>query len=67
MKPGQHEDRSEPAHTEATRRGPLDYQAAVAEFDRLWETRSGCRQPERMRQLLKVIEAVEGMPAARSK
>jgi hypothetical protein len=37
----------------------LEYQTAVAEFDRLWETGAARREPERMRQLLQVIDAVE--------
>ena len=64
MRPGQHEGSTEPAHPAAGYPEPLDYRAAVAEFDRLWETCAGCRQPERMRQLLQVIDAVEGAPAA---
>ena len=60
MRPGQHEDRTEPAHAAARCLEPLDYRSAVAEFDQLWETCAACRQPERMRQLLQVIDAVEG-------
>ena len=65
MRPGQHEDRTASAYETALCPAPLDYQAAVAEFDRLWETGAACRQPERMRRLLQVIDAVEGAPAAR--
>lgn len=35
------------------------HQAAIAEFDRLWETGQSRRSPERMRELLAVIEAFE--------
>jgi hypothetical protein len=35
------------------------YHAAVAEFDRLWETGASRRQPERMKELLLVIEPFE--------
>jgi len=42
--------------------GPADYRAAVSEFDRLWESGAACRQPERMQQLLQVIDAVEAAP-----
>ncbi|MGJ9416696.1 hypothetical protein ACHAC9_02865 [Massilia sp. CMS3.1] len=66
MRPGQHEDRTESTHAAALCPEPLDYQAAVAEFDLLWETCAGCRQPGRMRQLLKIIDALEGAPAART-
>lgn len=66
MRPGQHEGRTEPAHPATHCPEPLDYRAAVAEFDRLWETCAACRQPERMRQLLDVIDAVESAPAAPS-
>ncbi|MFC5458931.1 hypothetical protein [Massilia niabensis] len=66
MRPGQHQGRTEPAHPAPHYPEPLDYQAAVAEFDRLWETGAACREPERMRQLLQVIDAVEGAPAART-
>lgn len=65
MKPGQHDDRTESVHTKASCPELLDYQAAVAEFDRLWQNGSGRCQPERMHRLLLVIEAVEGIPAAR--
>ena len=65
MRPGQHEDRTESAHGAALCLEPFDYHAAVAEFDLLWETCAGRRQPERMRQLLKIIDAVEGAPGAR--
>jgi hypothetical protein len=41
------------------RTGQPEYSAAVTEFDRLWETGAAGRQPERMRQLLQVIDAVE--------
>lgn len=42
--------------------GPADYRAAVSEFDRLWESGAAGRQPERMQQLLRVIDAVEAAP-----
>jgi hypothetical protein len=35
------------------------YDEAVAEFDRLWETGASRLQPERMKELLIVIEAFE--------
>jgi hypothetical protein len=35
------------------------YHAALAEFDRLWETGQSRGAPERMRELLAVIEAFE--------
>jgi hypothetical protein len=35
------------------------YKAAIAEFDLLWETRAATQCPDRMRQLLIVIEAFE--------
>lgn len=41
------------------RTGPPEYQAAVTEFDRLWESCAAGRQPQRMQQLLEVIDAVE--------
>ena len=41
------------------RTGQHDYHGAVAEFDRLWETGAARREPERMQQLLQVIDAVE--------
>ena len=44
------------------RTGQPEYRAAVTEFDRLWETGAAGRQPERMRQLLQVIDAVEAAP-----
>lgn len=44
------------------RTGQPEYRAAVTEFDRLWETGAAGRQPERMRQLLQVIDAFEGAP-----
>ena len=44
------------------RTGRPDYRAAVTEFDRLWETGAAGRQPERMQQLLQVIDAVEAAP-----
>jgi hypothetical protein len=44
------------------RTGQPDYRAAVTEFDRLWESGAAGRQPERMRQLLQVIDAVEAAP-----
>jgi hypothetical protein len=42
--------------------GHAEYRAAVTEFDRLWETGAAGRQPERMRLLLQVIDAVEAAP-----
>jgi hypothetical protein len=36
-----------------------EYQAAVAEFDRLWETCAAKQHPERMMELLDVIEDYE--------
>lgn len=42
--------------------GPADYRAAVSEFDRLWESGAAGRHPERMQQLLQVIDAVEAAP-----
>lgn len=44
------------------RTGPPDYRAAVMEFDRLWESGAAGHQPERMQQLLQVIDAVEAAP-----
>ena len=44
------------------RTGQPDYRAAVTEFDLLWESGAAGRQPERMRQLLQVIDAVEAAP-----
>ena len=44
------------------RTGSPDYRAAVTEFDRLWESGAAGRQPERMQQLLQVIDAVEAAP-----
>jgi hypothetical protein len=44
------------------RTGQPEYRAAVTEFDRLWETGAAGRQPERMQQLLQVIDAVEVAP-----
>jgi hypothetical protein len=44
------------------RTGQPEYRAAVTEFDRLWETGAAGGQPERMRQLLLVIDAVEAAP-----
>jgi hypothetical protein len=44
------------------RTGQHEYHGAVAEFDRLWETGAARREPERMRQLLQVIDAVEAAP-----
>jgi len=44
------------------RTGQAEYHAAVTEFDRLWETGAAGRQPERMQQLLQVIDAVEAAP-----
>lgn len=41
---------------------PADYRAAVSEFDRLWESGAAGRHPERMQQLLQVIDAVEAAP-----
>ena len=41
---------------------PANYRAAVSEFDRLWESGAAGRQPERMQQLLQVIDAVETAP-----
>jgi hypothetical protein len=37
----------------------MQYEAAVAEFDRLWETCAAKTSPERMQQLLAIIDAVE--------
>lgn len=39
--------------------GSAQYHAAVLEFDRLWESGRSRRQPERMKQLLVVIEQFE--------
>lgn len=36
-----------------------EYQSAIVEFDRLWETGASKEQPERMMQLLEVIEGYE--------
>ena len=44
------------------RTGQHDYHGAVAEFDRLWETGAARSEPERMRQLLQVIDAFEATP-----
>jgi hypothetical protein len=44
------------------RTGQPEYRAAVTEFDRLWESGAAGRQPERMQQLLQVIDAVEAAP-----
>jgi hypothetical protein len=44
------------------RTAPPEYRAAVTEFDRLWESGAAGRQPERMQQLLQVIDAVEAAP-----
>lgn len=44
------------------RTGEPEYRAAVTEFDMLWETGAAGRQPERMQQLLQVIDAVEAAP-----
>lgn len=37
----------------------IDYETAIIEFDRLWETGRSKAQPEIMRRLLEVIEAHE--------
>ncbi|MCS0632235.1 hypothetical protein NX786_23170 [Telluria mixta] len=39
--------------------GLAQYQAAVLEFDRLWESGGSRRQPERMKRLLALIEQFE--------
>jgi hypothetical protein len=39
----------------------LRYRRALAEFDRLWETGESKRLPQRMRELLLVIEACENV------
>jgi hypothetical protein len=41
------------------------YRAAIAEFDKLWETGASKRQPERMKRLLDAIEAYEHAPQQR--
>jgi hypothetical protein len=38
------------------------YRQATAEFDRLWESGESKRQPQRMRELLSLIEAFESAP-----
>jgi hypothetical protein len=53
-------ERSEkPAGSLASTRRP-GYRQALAEFDRLWETGESKRRPQRMRELLSLIEAFEG-------
>jgi len=40
------------------------YNEAVAEFDRLWETGASRLQPEKMKELLLVIDAFENVSRA---
>lgn len=58
--------RSELAPPLDSRAGRSTYRAAVAEFDRLWESGAARTQPQRMRELLQVIESFEGTRAGRS-